>query len=544
MTDTNNRSRRKFLAQAAGLAAGMAGTRFAGGARQLSAEELGPLNARQRVHAAYELRLQAALFQSQRPLALHDSNGDDERYDDFIGSFSKTLPHDPFGVVDRGAYEALRHALTTGDPVDFASIPMGGTAKLIDPQAAFAFQLDGADSHHLSTRVPPAFASAEQAGEMAELYWLALTRDVAFENYDKDSAIAAAAAALSTLSNFRGPKLFGQITPSTIFRGSTPADLIGPYMSQFLLRNIPYGPYTIPQTIRPGLSNMDYMWDYASWMDIQNGGIAGSFGTVDAGSSRYINDNRALAAYLRADFTAQPFINAAQILSSFGPNALSRSNPYRSSPNQAGFVTFGGAELVDLIAHACGIAMKACWYQKWSVHRRLRPEAFGGAIHNMKTTTRRYAIHHEILDSPVLAAVYARYGTYLLPMAYPEGSPAHPSYPAGHAVYAGAGATVLKAFFDESVVIPSPVTATANGSELVPYSGPPLTVGNELNKLASNISLGRDAAGVHWRSDIIEGMRLGEAAAIALLYDVRRCYGENFSGFKFKRFDGTTATIL
>src|SRR5690242_16421970 len=104
MTDTNNRSRRKFLAQAAGLAAGMAGTRFAGGALHLSAEELGPVNARQRVHAAYELRLQAALFQSQRPLALHDSNGDDERYDDFIGSFSKTLPHDPFGVVDRGAY--------------------------------------------------------------------------------------------------------------------------------------------------------------------------------------------------------------------------------------------------------------------------------------------------------------------------------------------------------------------------------------------------------------------------------------------------------
>jgi hypothetical protein len=43
---------------------------------------------------------------------------------------------------------------------------------------------------------------------------------------------------------------------------------------------------------------------------------------------------------------------------------------------------------------------------------------------------------------------------------------------------------------------------------LVPYAGPALTVGNELNKLASNIALGRDAAGVHYRSDGVQGIRL------------------------------------
>lgn len=198
---------------------------------------------------------------------------------------------------------------------------------------------------------------------------------------------------------------------------------------------------------------------------------------------------------------------------------------------------------MDLIAHACGIALKACWYQKWAVHRRVRPEAFGGWIHNMKAMGQSYPIHPEILTSSVLTAVHSRYGTYLLPMAYPDGGPAHPAYPAGHAVFAGAGATVLKAFFDETFVIPSPVVASGDGTVLVPYVGTPLTVGNELNKLAANVAIGRDASGVHWRSDGVEGMNLGEAAVIALLKDVVRCYNEKVEGFSFTKFDGTPITI-
>jgi len=69
------------------------------------------------------------------------------------------------------------------------------------------------------------------------------------------------------------------------------------------------------------------------------------------------------------------------------------------------------------------------------------------------------------------------------------------------------------------------------------------SVGNELNKLASNIALGRDASGVHWRSDGTEGLRLGEAVAIALLHDVRPTHNEPFSEFTFTNFDGTTIVI-
>jgi len=148
-----------------------------------------------------------------------------------------------------------------------------------------------------------------------------------------------------------------------------------------------------------------------------------------------------------------------------------------------------------------------------------------------------------ITASAVLTTIQTKYGSYLLPMAYPEGSPAHPSYPAGHAAFAGAGTTMLKAFYNEAFVVPSPVVPSADGTTLVPYAGPPLAVGNELNKLASNIAIGRNASGVHWRSDGVEGMNLGEAAAIAVLQDLRQCYNEHFDGFAFTKFDGTPITI-
>jgi hypothetical protein len=44
---------------------------------------------------------------------------------------------------------------------------------------------------------------------------------------------------------------------------------------------------------------------------------------------------------------------------------------------------------------------------------------------------------------------------------------------------------MLKALFNEAFVIPDPVMASDDGLSLAPYSGPPLTVGGELNKLAA-----------------------------------------------------------
>jgi hypothetical protein len=148
----------------------------------------------------------------------------------------------------------------------------------------------------------------------------------------------------------------------------------------------------------------------------------------------------------------------------------------------------------------------------------------------------------ELLDSPVLEEVFSRFGSYLLPVAFPEGSPTHPAYGAGHATVAGACTTILKAFFDESHVIEDPVVPNADGTALVPYEGPPLTVGNELNKVAANVGIGRNGAGVHWRSDYAESLRLGERVAICILEEQKNCHNQRFS-YSLTRFDGTTIRI-
>jgi hypothetical protein len=86
----------------------------------------------------------------------------------------------------------------------------------------------------LTIRPAPTFDSAEEAGEMAELYWHALTRDIHFSDYGTDPLTIQAAANLSWFSDFRGPKEGGVVTTNTLFRGNTPGDLNGPYISQFL----------------------------------------------------------------------------------------------------------------------------------------------------------------------------------------------------------------------------------------------------------------------------------------------------------------------
>jgi hypothetical protein len=145
----------------------------------------------------------------------------------------------------------------------------------------------------------------------------------------------------------------------------------------------------------------------------------------------------------------------------------------------------------------------------------------------------------------VLAEVFSKYKSYLLPMAYAEGSPNHTSYGSGHATVAGAAVTMLKWLFDETQPIKNPVVPNPAdcGQTLIRYTGTPLTVGGELNKIVSNVSQGRNIAGVHWRTDAVESNRLGEDTAISILRDIRRTAAEPFEGSTFTKFDGTTITI-
>src|SRR5262249_5075937 len=166
-----------------------------------------------------------------------------------------------------------------------------------------------------------------------------------------------------------------------------------------------------------------------------------------------------------------------------------------------GFGTFGPPFNLTITVEVCTRALKAVWFEKWFVHRRLRPEEFAARVHNVRLGRASYPIDRDVLNSHAVEEVGARYGSYLLPQAYPEGCPLHPSYGAGHSTVAGACVTVLKAIFDGSASIADllrrtdigyrePVVASEDGLSLVAYQRPDageLTVEGELNKLCSNI---------------------------------------------------------
>jgi len=491
--------------------------------------------------AGESARAAAARLQDELPRPIHATNGDETALPGWIACYSKGLPHDALGVVDPAAYGLLLRAIGSRDPADFESIPLGGFLKLGNPQAALAENLVGPDPGRLDLTPPPRFASAEQAAELAELYWQALLRDVAFADYEKHPAVVRAAADLSRFADFRGPRAAGGgVTPGMLFRGTGAASLTGPYLSQFLYRDVFLPPVWVKQQVRTAAAGLDYMSGHETWLACQNGGLTG-VNRFDE-HPRHIRNGRDLGEWVHRDFSYQAALDACLVLLKIGAPP-SGANPYKHSRTQSGFATFGAPYLFYLVAVVTQVALTASWYQQWWVHRRLRPEEYAGRVEKVRAGRAAYPIATEVLSCEGVAETVRRHGTALLPQAYPEGCPAHPSYPAAHAVIAGAGVTVLKAFFEDSHLLPNPVVAAADGLSLERYAGPPLTVGGELDKLAWNVGMGRSFAGIHWRSDVAAGIDLGERLAIEVLREMKLTGHEVFGGFSLRRSDGKRVTI-
>lgn len=496
-----------------------------------------------RLDRAFEVRRKAAEKARSLGAGRPTPNRDEADLPERLASYSKGLPHDARGVVDAPSYDLYLRALASGRPEDFERIPLGGFVKLANPQAAYAYDLLGPDGSQLQCRAAPSFSGAEQASEMAELYWHALLRDVPFAEYGTNPLARQAADDLSALPAFAGPRSGGpggRVTPETLFRGATAGDLAGPYLSQFLWKTIPFLPIKIEARIRTAVPAADFLTRYDDWLAIQNGQLSGVNAFDEA--PRFIRNGRDLGEYDHRDFTYQAFLGAALIALKAGTLA-DGGNPYKHSRTQGAFTTFGQPYLIYLLAAATHAALKTCWYQKWLVHRRIRPEEYGGRVEVHLRKGAAMPLPETLLASAGLEETRKRWGSALLPQAYPEGCPTHPSYPAGHACISGACATVLKAVLDESHVLPEPVEASPDGLSLKPWKGVDLTVGGEIDKLASNVAIGRNFAGLHWRSDADEGLRLGEEVAIRMLEELSLTGNELFLGWSLRRFDGRRVTV-
>lgn len=573
--------RRSFLGHASlftasGVIVGVVGSPFSAKQNTASAQtaQTTPSDSNDQFRQkAHQVRVTVADANQAVAIPPHPTNDDEERYPNKIGSDTRALPHNDRGEVDLQAYQSAVKAYTTGDPNDFEQIVLGGTRKQLNPIGSLAVSLTGCNATQLAIPPAPRLDSAERASEAVELYWLSLLRDVSFAELQDDTShpdVLAAVAEISQLPDFRGPKLNDRVTPQTLFRGSVsyvdPADasgrlaiylippgvLEGPHVSQFALRDVPVGPQVTSPRIQTAQPGNDFQVAYDEWLTVQNGNDSGKKILFDS-TWRYISTPRDLAEFVHNPGAL--FGGAAAILASKpSPGNLvsggigapfNPSNPYANSKTQTGGAsTFGLPYVQGLLASTTSRAIRVAYWQKFYVHRALRPEAYAGWVHHNLADRLDYPIHSQVLNSQALAHNFSKFGTYLLPQAYPEGAPIHSSYPGGASVIAGSHATLLKALFDENFVIPDPVVPDPNDpTQVIPHTGAPLTVGGELNKLAVNYAYGRNAAGIHWRSDAAASLALGEAIAISLLKDERATFRENFSGFTFTKFDGTQITV-
>lgn len=637
-----------------------------------------------------ERRTALGQLAQSRGAGVTSPNGEENQYGGFFLAYHKGLPHDIYGQVDGASYQVMVSALTMNDPGALETLPIGanrtvpaagagtpsnperhtevrpkepadpvGFRKLTSPLTGHVYDTQGADAGAFGIGAVPLLASDEFAAEMAELYGMALLRDMPFTD------IAANIGAAATVSTALGGMPFFQSSFSTrdpatrrrhetrgviadgndLFRGSTQGSKIGHWMSQFLLvgndtrgKDISGNPTNNPVfrgvnadvrhahgfvfmgtqivdqrnvVAKPGT---DYLTTWASWLDAQNGV---DFNNLDSFNKlrRYLVTPRDIATYVHFDALYQAYHVACLLM--LGPTEPGRAFPFdRGMPEsrsrtRAAFASFGGPHILSLVTEVATRALKAVWRQKWMHHRRMRPEVAAALLtlhahdaNKIADKDLRKAIGDLAakIPAPILSAIATHNGTqnnngkitdltttglpsiapaknYLMPMAFPEGSPTHPAYGAGHATVAGACVTVLKAFFEMfdangnerpwplQLYVPDlkPGTGSAGneeeGGELIPLADGDIyvpddiatsptpaerrklvTIQGELDKLAMNIANARNMAGVHYYTDYYESVRLGERIAVSVIEEQLSLYDEPVS-MNFTSFDGELVRV-
>ncbi|MEO0420545.1 MAG: vanadium-dependent haloperoxidase [Pseudomonadota bacterium] len=596
------------------------------------------MNNNDRKIEAKRFREDAANLAFEREHPDHVANGDEQKFASakYMMSFTKGLDHDPAtGLIkDRRHFEAFRQAIDNGVVEPFTTrvpVPTAQDRRMWEaPTAGVVFDLEGPDAQAVTMPPAPPLCSDELTFEMAEVYELALLRDVPLTQFDGKGPSPKLTDSITRLNameyaqdGFQGrPRKTGangKLTPQTVFRGSSPGSDVGPYVSQFLLMGnadrtgtlsvedgkVLYGAQVIDQRVPMAPELDDYMVDFTDYIEVQQGygpAAAPPGGQNLAGQPyRFIHTPRDLATYVHFDALYQAYLNACLILLSgrgpgmatpFDPafNNLSGPGSFEVLTNAAtgdtkqtnagGFALYGGPHILTLVTEVATRALKAVRFQKFNTHIRLRPEALAARLDKakeiekahpevcgclsdtfkgLKDTAEAINKHNQSIPAPRKSA-----DTYLLPMAFAEGSPMHPAYGAGHATVAGACVTILKAFFDTSAMLaevngqvgwftaeqlgPKPkfiqFETTDDGKKLAKKKAKcPLTLEGELNKLAANISIGRNMAGVHYFTDYFDSARMGEEIAIGLLEEQAIGYPTDPFVMSVPTFDGGVERI-
>ena len=378
----------------------------------------------------------------------------------------------------------------------------------------------------------PAFPADDSATTAAELIQIAMATawlaDVPLR--DLRATIQAAGNPLEGLE----VELGAPVRPAAAFRLEDQGENKTPMISQLLLRSFEAGSLAIDLRHRLDLGYYGYRPEALS--ALLNGKPIES--QVTSPRTHYIHTLRALASCMRQDPPYLYGLLAACMLDALG---VRRSSLFPALPKEAGFVHYGGQlDAQCLLVQAVRQAMSmTAWMQKWEQgqEQRARPEEL------MAHPERLHPLWAE-RGAPLLAR--RGLGPHL-PLLSAKGSPIHPSYVSGHAVIGGAVATVLNAVYRDGPWPVAMVQADPLGLELVAANATAPTIHQETRKLGENYGMGRVVGGLHYLSDVREGLLLGQRVAEQVLrgakVNAKVLELEEWGSTTFEGYFGTTVSI-
>jgi len=489
--------------------------------------------------------------------------------------FSKGLTHDATtGFAEKSAVQSILAAVKDGSlSVENAIQLDSNSVRKIEGVyngKSFSLMANDPSVFSLDSSLYYPVDNSKSMFEMMEVYARRVLLDTPFSviRAGSDSSVVAVLSALNAYkSSFTTNPVAsgsGNIEGLQLFRGGFPGTTVGPYVSQMLVHPYEHGNLQVTQKY---LEESDSVASstLSGWLNIQNGVTPP--GTNRTGQSKYIFNGRMGASKVHNDALYQCFLSAAFVCLN---NGIKLEAEESGSTKSTAWASGGGPSLLAGVAHVALYALRTAWMSKFSCTMRIRPEVFAqrlefglsGSSDVVKNVPGLSEIvSNSTAGNSILSSIKTLNGndTVLLRMVYPEGSPMHPSLPAGHAVVAGACVTVLKAMLKLRDSSGNPILWVADGRKsMESVDGDTLTessngdeaqmtVIGELNKLGANISGFRDFAGVHYRADTAAGMKLGEDVAVAYLTDVAGEYGETttgiFSGFNLTKFSGEQVLI-
>lgn len=428
----------------------------------------------ERARLARDKRRLAADIARLRPQALTRSNLEESDHGpQYPANFTKGLLHDNCGLVTYPEdYRYFVEAINAPDPSLFEKhvqsaetrgVTYSCTGKTTchgdvevtwrgweSPRGGHVYELEGADPGACGMAPAPRVGSSELAAEMAEVYSLAILRDVPFTEIcqggddklcassdDKTKSILSAAQIVDLLNGMpyysgsgrtsstphnvdetglndfeRNRRLArtqsndGALKPETAFRGSTKGALVGPYLSQFMLIGakslacagggaasypgldapfdlqdgfIPYGSLIVDQRALSHKNCLDYMTDWCSWLDVQNGANLKGADLFEE-KRRFITTPRDLATYVHFDALYEAYLNACLLMLAMGVPASKGFPEPSPSGRRDAFATFGGPHILSLVTEVATRCLKAVRRQKFNYHRRARPEVIAGRL--------------------------------------------------------------------------------------------------------------------------------------------------------------------